>query len=71
MPENRIPPLLTTKHVAEILRISEKTIKKNVSVNPDSIPKFLKLGAAKNSGIRFRLQDVEQFIQEQLDANNI
>jgi len=71
MPENLIPPLLTTKHVAEILRMSEKTVKKNASVNPSSIPKFLKLGASRNSGIRFRLQDVEQFIQDQLDANNI
>ena len=70
MTEQRIPPLLTTKHVAEILRMSEKSVKKNVSSNPSAIPKFLKLGAAKNSGIRFRLQDVEQFIQDQLDANN-
>lgn len=68
MNEHRIPPLLTAKHVAEILRVSEKTIKKNVSVSPESIPKFLKLSSAKNSGVRFRLQDVEQFIQEQLDA---
>lgn len=70
MTDTRIPPLLTIKHVAEILRMSEKTVKKNVSVSPESIPKFLKLGAAKNAGVRFRLEDVEQFIHEQLDANN-
>ena len=65
-----IPPLLTAEQVAEILAISIGTLRKNVSVSPESIPPFLKLGNAKNSAVRWRKSDIDTWIQAQFDANN-
>lgn len=70
MSTERIPPLLTAVQVAVILAISVGTVRKNVSVSPESIPPFLKLGNASNSPVRWRRCDVDAWVQAQCDANN-
>ena len=70
MTKHNIPRLLTAKDVAEILSMSVSTLRKNVSVNPSSVPPFLKLGKASNSPIRWRRSDVDAWIQDQFDASN-
>ncbi len=67
--ENR-PPLLTAEQVAERLAMSVSTLRKNVSVSPASVPPFLKLGQASNSPVRWRVCDVNAWIDAQFDANN-
>ena len=63
-----ITPLLTAEDVALTLNISVSTLRKNVSVNPSAVPPFLKLGKASNSPVRWRQQDVEQWLMEQFNA---
>lgn len=59
--------LLTKADIAERYRISKKAVDTACSRNPDSLPKFFKLGTSKNSPIRFRLEDCLIFEQEMLN----
>lgn len=69
MNENPHPsPLLTGKEVAKILNIPYSTLRKNVSFNPSSVPPHLKLGSAPNSPVRWRLDDVNAWIEQQVQA---
>lgn len=70
MTETIISSLLTAEDVAELLSIPISTLRKNVSVNPTSIPPFLKLGKSSNSPVRWRRSDVDAWIQTLFDANN-
>lgn len=66
MNENKpLHPLLTAKELATILNIPLSTLRKNVSFNPESLPKPLKLGKARNSPVRWRLQDIEAWLEQQ------
>ena len=58
-------PLLKAEQVAEILAIPVSTLKKNVSCNPASIPPFIKLGKAVNSPVRWRVKDVDVWLDNQ------
>jgi len=70
MSENNFTPLLTATDVASRLSISVSTLRKNVSANKSAVPPFIKLGSARNSPIRWRLQDVEDWLQEQFETSN-
>ena len=70
MSENNFTPLLTAKDVAELLSIPVSTLRKNVSFNKSAVPPFIKLGSAHNSPIRWRVQDVEDWLQEQFETSN-
>ena len=70
MSENNFTPLLTATDVAARLSISVSTLRKNVSANKSAVPPFIKLGKASNSPIRWRLQDVEDWLQELYEASN-
>ena len=70
MSRENIPHLLTADAVAGILSISPSTLRKNVSVSPSAVPPFIKLGNASNSPIRWRAQDVEDWLQAKYEANN-
>ncbi|MFK5951330.1 MAG: helix-turn-helix domain-containing protein [Methylococcales bacterium] len=70
MTETIIPPLLTAKGVAARLSIPVSTLRKNVSANKSAVPPFIKLGKASNSPIRWRAQDVEDWLQEQFETSN-
>ncbi|HEY9029757.1 MAG TPA: hypothetical protein VIM93_00200 [Kangiella sp.] len=59
--------LLTKSDVAERYNLSKKAIDTACSRNPDSLPRFFKLGASKNSPIRFRLEDCLDFEREMLN----
>lgn len=62
MQQSEIPELLTKREVALILRMSPNTLDTLCSRSPEQLPPFFKIGAAKNSVIRFRKQDVIDFI---------
>ena len=62
--------LLNAVEVAARLSIPVSTLRKNVSANKSAVPPFIKLGNASNSPIRWRLQDVEDWLQEQYEASN-
>lgn len=70
MSENNFTPLLTATDVAARLSIHVSTLRKNVSANKSAVPPFIKLGSASNSPIRWRLQDVEDWLQEQFETSN-
>lgn len=60
--------------IAKRYGLSKKSVDTAISRNPDSLPKFFKLGLSKNSPVRFRLEDCLVFEaemiarQEQLQA---
>lgn len=62
MQQSSIPELLTKREVAAILRMSPSTLDTLCSRSPEQLPPFFKIGAAKNSAIRFKKQDVITFI---------
>ena len=51
--------LLTADEVAEFLKVSPRTLASWRAHNPDDLP-FIRLG---NRTIRYRLEDVEEFIE--------
>lgn len=57
---------LTASLLAKYLGISESTIKTLTSRRPEALPPFFKVGNAKNSPIRWRKSDVDNWIEEQM-----
>lgn len=70
MIEKPARPLLVADEVAERLAIPVATLRKNVSVNPEAVPPFLKLGNARNSPVRWRPSDVEAWTEMQFKKLN-
>lgn len=58
---NMIDEILTKEDIAKRYRISLSSVNTLCSRNPEALPKFFKLGNAKNSPVRFRLSDVMAF----------
>jgi len=62
--------LLRASEVAAIIAIPVSTLKKNVTANPAAVPPSLKLGNKANSPVRWRMSDIELWIQQQFEAVN-
>ena len=65
--------IMTKEDIAKRYGISLSSINTLCSRNPEALPRFFKLGNAKNSPVRFRLTDVLAFEEAQVarqDANN-
>lgn len=58
---NMIDKILTKEDIANRYSISLSSVNTLCSRNPEALPKFFKLGNAKNSPVRFRLSDVVAF----------
>ncbi|HCG9599754.1 MULTISPECIES: hypothetical protein [Vibrio] len=59
--------ILTKQDLAERQKRSVESITTACSRNPSSLPPFFKLGANRNSPIRFRLSDVIAWEDEQAE----
>jgi len=65
--------IMTKEDIAKRYGISLSSVNTLCSRNPEALPRFFKLGNAKNSPVRFRLTDVLAFEEAQVarqDANN-
>lgn len=58
--------ILTKEDIAKRYQISLSSVNTLCSRNPDALPRFFKLGNAKNSPVRFRLSDVLAFEEAQV-----
>lgn len=70
---NMIDEILTKQDIARRYQISLSSVNTLCSRNPEALPRFFKLGNAKNSPVRFRLSDVQAFEAAQVarqDAEN-
>jgi hypothetical protein len=66
--------IMTKEDIAKRYGISLSSINTLCSRNPEALPRFFKLGNAKNSPVRFRLTDVLAFEEAQVarqDASNL
>lgn len=59
------PDLMTKRDLAQVLQVSESTISTWCSRHPERLPPVLKLGAARNSLIRFKADDVRKFLNQE------
>jgi len=58
--------ILDKGDIAKRYGLSKKSVDTAISRNPDSLPKFFKLGLSKNSPVRFRLADCLAYEAEML-----
>ena len=58
--------ILTKEDIAKRYQISLSSVNTLCSRNPEALPRFFKLGNAKNSPVRFRLSDVLAFEEAQV-----
>lgn len=58
--------IMTKEDIAKRYGISLSSVNTLCSRNPDALPRFFKLGNAKNSPVRFRLSDVLVFEEAQV-----
>lgn len=66
-----IEKMLTKNDVAKRYSLARQTVNTLCSRSPESLPPFFKLGNAKNSPIRFRLQDCIAFENRQLEKQEM
>lgn len=64
-----IEKLLTIEEVAEIMGISPKSLRRNVTTYPDRVPPFLRTAPGSNGHIRFRPSVVREWLE--LLENNV
>ncbi|MDI1291472.1 MAG: helix-turn-helix domain-containing protein [Methylobacter sp.] len=53
--------LMTTKQLAEFLKISVSSLEKQRSQNPKAPPSFIKVGRA----VRYRVEDISRWLDDQ------
>lgn len=58
--------IMTKEDIAKRYGISLSSVNTLCSRNPEALPRFFKLGNAKNSPVRFRLTDVLAFEEAQV-----
>jgi len=58
--------IMTKEDIAKRYGISLSSVNTLCSRNPEALPRFFKLGNAKNSPVRFRLSDVLSFEEVQV-----
>lgn len=58
--------IMTKEDIAKRYGISLSSVNTLCSRNPEALPRFFKLGNAKNSPVRFRLSDVLAFEEAQV-----
>lgn len=60
-----IEKLMTIEDLAEIMGISPKSLRRNVTVYPDRVPPFLRTAPGLNGHIRFRPEAVREWLNFQ------
>lgn len=70
MPINTDPDLMTPEEVADVLRISRRALDKWRQEKPPRGPRWIKLGTACTSSIRYPRAAITEFLAEREAASN-
>ena len=68
MSMDKMEKLLKIEDLAEIMWISPKSLRRNITVFPDRVPPFLRTAPGSNGHIRFRPEVVREWFQIMEDS---
>lgn len=63
MSMEKMEKLLTIEDLAEVMGISPKSLRRNITVYPDRVPPFLRTAPGSNGHIRFRPEVVREWFR--------